>query len=180
MSLHCIPRMLNENSNAEATRYFVDPSVLFASSILQSCAWLYGNAYSEIYGTLNLYSPPNLASIWVKTEIGNCSLSLGLPLIFSISQDAEKLLSANADFKRDLIDICQDIAEFATDRNLTAIGEISIFQEDESEPRLFITYGIANKSYSEILKSWDEVCKKLAEIVPINTLEKIAVIFDQL
>jgi hypothetical protein len=180
MNLHCIPRTFNENSNAIATGYFIHPRALSEKNILQSRTWLYGKASSEIHRTFNLYSPPNLTPVWVKTEIGNCNLSLGLPSIFSISQDAEELLSTNTDFKRDVSGICKDIAEFAAVRELMAVGEIAIFQEDESEPRLFVTYGIMNKPYGEILKFWDEVCKKLAETVPTDTLEKIAIIFDQL
>jgi hypothetical protein len=180
MSLSCMPRTIVQNSNAEVTKYFIDPNVLFASNSLASSTWLYGNRPSAIHDTSSLFSPTRLTPVWFKTKRANCNLSLGLPLIFLISQDAGKLLSAKTDFKRDVSAICQNIARFAADKNLNMIGEASIFQEDESEPKLFLNYGIANRPYGEILVLWDQVCKKLAETIPVNILEKIAVTFDQL
>lgn len=182
MNLRCMPKTLNENNNAKLDVHFVDPSVLFTSNALQFPTWSYSNASSRPYDTFNFYDCDisNKSSIWVMIKEENCNLSLGVPLIFSISQDAEKLFSESATFREDISGICNRIAEFISDKDLTAIGDITVFQEEGGEPKLFITYGISNKQYGEILKLWDEACEQLAKTISVDSLKKVAVVFDQL
>ena len=116
---------------------------------------------------------------WIFQQV-NYDISLGMPLIFSISPNAEELLLKGPTLKENVLDMLGSIADFMSEKDLKAIGEISIFQEDESEPKLFITYGILNKRYDEILKLWDEACKELMKSIPLESLEKVAIIFDQL
>jgi hypothetical protein len=92
----------------------------------------------------------------------------------------ERLLSEEPILKKNILDICNMIASLVSTKDLNAIGEISVFHEDGARPKLFITYGIVNKPYGEILTLWDDVCKKLAEKLSVETLKEIAVIFDQL
>jgi hypothetical protein len=179
-----MPKIYNEDSNAEASLNFISPSTYLAFNFpsSESQTWLNTNVSQEIFKTFSYFnfnaSSLHFAS-WL-VEKTNCDLSLGIPFVFSISENAIGLLSKSTEFREDVIDICNKISEFVLERDLIAVGEISIFQEDETEPKLFITYGIANKQYKEILELWDEVCKQLAKSTSTSSLEKIAVIFDQL
>jgi hypothetical protein len=177
-----IQRAFNEDSNIKAVSGFINPSSCLAFNFSQSIDWLDVNTTKRVFVTLNRFNigiascrPPS----WMINET-NRDLSLGIPLIFSISENAMRLISRSFEFKKDVMNICNAISDFVSDRDLTAIGEISIFQEDETEPKLFITYGIANKQYQEILRLWDDACEQLAKSTSVSSLEKIAVVFDQL
>jgi hypothetical protein len=185
MGLQCIPKTFNENSNIEASIHFNGSTIYNSQSVFWSRNLISGNTiFASVHNTfspsLNSYAISTIGT-WTITKGAGCILSSELPLIFTVSRNAEKFLSQNNGLKKDVFDTCGNVAEFIIDKGLTAIGEISLFQEeDELEPKLFIKYGIANKEYYEILKLWDKACKKIAKSVSVNSLEKIAVIFDQL
>jgi hypothetical protein len=206
MRLRCVPKTGTKNINAEVdvhfTGYFIDPSYLltfycppscpkiynsitsqfFASNVPQSPTRFYSDetAYTYTIFNPNVYAVLTRGSTWVLPKEESCNFLLKLPMIFSISLDAEKFLSANKSFEKNVNQICSTVSKFVLKENLSAIGEISVFQEEGTEPKLFITYGIANKPYSAILKLWDEACKKVAETTSLETLKKVAVVFDQL
>lgn len=203
MSLRCIPKIEDINSNSETETFWVDTCASFRYRVLQSLArQVYNNTSAQVFisgdsqNHTNLfiktlaksydmfvfrdYAFSNKDQIWIMSKQDNCHLSLGIPLIFSVSQDAENMLSEDKGLEKDVGKISNMIADFAMDNHLNAIGELSVFHEDGAQPKLFITYGIDNKSYNEILTLWDDACRKLAEKVPVESLKKVAVVFDQL
>ena len=204
MRLRCIPKMNNENSNVEGDVTYISSGIPFASNFSQLFSQSYSNASTHFFASNAPEYPTGLQSetilwgftgfkssnygyavlnkrkAWTYSSEENCNFLLGLPLIFSISLDAEKFLSASKTFEKNVSEICSTVSKLILENNLSAIGEISTFQEEGTEPKLFITYGIANKTYSAILKLWDEVCKKVAETVPLEMLKKVTVVFDQI
>jgi hypothetical protein len=179
-------RLPSEKTTVEPDVQFIDRNALLAFNIAQFDTWPYMEILPEPietfnssdYSTLGTYSDIPV-SPWTFEEM-NRDISFGVPLIFSISPNVERLLSEEPILKKNILDICNMIASLVSTKDLNAIGEISVFHEDGARPKLFITYGIVNKPYGEILTLWDDVCKKLAEKLSVETLKEIAVIFDQL
>jgi hypothetical protein len=185
MRFHQIQRFASENSTAKPHIQFNDQNPLLAYNILQFGAWPPTNIPPQLIEVLNCFDYTSLSTYseiqtnpWIFEQI-NYDISYGVPLIFLISPNAEKRLLEEPVLKKDVLHMCEIIADFVSSKDLKAIGEISFFQEDESEPKLFISYGIMNKRYSEILKLWDEACKKLMRSIPVESLEKVALVFDQ-
>lgn len=176
MGLQCTPKLFSEKSTVEHVVSFTNPDLLYN---LQGVTWSGYNIYrNPSQPWLNSHNNLTMHS-WSFSEETDCMISQA-PLIFSISEDAEGYLSERTHLKKDTFDICGRVAEFVVDNDLSAIGTISIFQEDELVPKLFIKYTIANKTYEEILKLWDAACAKIAESIPIDSLKEIAVVFDQI
>ncbi len=185
MKFRRVQRLASENSTMETAVQLFDLNAFSAYGSTQIDTLPSMDASSEgtiafnflDYGYLGIHFdvPP---SPW-RFEETKYDISFGVPLIFSISQNAEKLLLKGATLKDDVLHICDVVADFVSARDLKAIGEISVFQEDESEPRLFVTYAILNRHYDEILKIWDEVCTELMKSIPLDSLEKVAIVFDQ-
>jgi len=113
-------------------------------------------------------------------EKRNIDRYFGLPLIFSVSDEAIGILSEDTELKRAFIQMSERIGRLLLEGNVSAIGEVSTFQEDEEKPKVFITYAIMSKKYSEILKIWDGICEDLTQSIPVSSLQKIAIVLDQL
>jgi hypothetical protein len=185
MRFRHVRRLASENSTAETDVHFNDRNAFLAYNISQLDTWPPTSispqpteTFNSLdYNSLSTYSNVQV-SPWIFEQV-DYDISSGVPLIFSISPNAEKLLLRVPALKKDVLDMCDIIANFVSAKDLKAIGEISFFQEDESETKLFITYGILSKRYDEILKLWDEACEELMKSIPVKSLEKVALVFDQ-
>lgn len=185
MRFRRVQELSSRNSTIEPDVQFIDQNTFLGYNIPQFDTWSSMNELPQANETFNFARHNSLGTYsnvriepWMLGQ-ANYDFSFGLPLIFSISSNAEKLLLGKPTLKRDVLGIVDIVDDFVSARKLKAIGEMSIFQEDESEPKLFITYGILHKRYEEILKLWDEVCEELMKSIPVESLEKVAIVFDQ-
>jgi len=177
-----VTRPFNKTDNETFELHPIGLNEQTSTNVEEAFSWTVTNKASNILRDYSLFwydtGSHSLASWLVEKE--NVDRSLSLPQIFSISEEAVKILLGDEEFRRDIIKMTQYIGQILSEMNITTLGEVSIFQEDTEEPKLFVTYGVTGKKYSKILEIWDEISKKVGSVIPTSTLEKTAIVFEEL
>jgi len=78
--------------------------------------------------------------------------------------------------------LCDAIKAFLTERGLKGLGKIGVFRDREASDAevLVLEYGIEGKTYSEVLKLWDDACIEASNNFPPEILKKVVIVFDEL
>ena len=135
MRFRRVQRLASENSTVKPNVQFINRNAFLGHNIAQFDTWSSMNISPQPMETLNFFDYSSLGTYadiqinpWIFGQV-NYDISFGVPLIFSISPNAEKLLLREPTLKENVLDMLDIIADFVSAKDLKAIGEISIFQE---------------------------------------------------